>query len=99
MTATCIDNFDRGFITLNKEYGVVNYSVANIEIVADCGTVRCYPKKIFNIRTETIDTLDIKIKRVESFLEQKKFENKFDCRESSKGIVTGLEIALAILKD
>lgn len=38
-----------------------------------------------------------KIKKIESYLEQKKYELNFENRESSQGVITGLEIALAIL--
>ena len=48
---------------------------------------------------QQLSGLDNKITRIENFLEQKKFEQQFDCRESSRGVITGLEIALSILKD
>lgn len=40
-----------------------------------------------------------KLKRIENFLEHKKFEQNFDCTETLVGIIKGLEISIAILKD
>lgn len=40
-----------------------------------------------------------KLKRIENFLENKKFEQNFDCTETLSGMIKGLEIAIAILKD
>jgi adenylate kinase family enzyme len=39
-----------------------------------------------------------KISRIENYLEQKKYELNFENSESTRGMITGLEIALTILR-
>ena len=40
---------------------------------------------------------DDKVKKIEDFIEQKKYEMKFKNEETQSGVITGLEMALAIL--
>lgn len=48
---------------------------------------------------EINEPLNNKVKRIEDFLEHKKFEQNFDQTPTMNGVIKGLEIALAILKE
>jgi hypothetical protein len=61
-----------------------------------------YKHRFKTVTSETEENnvlLNNKIKKIECFLEHKKFEQNFDQTPTLQGVIKGLEIALAILEE
>ncbi|GAA0102470.1 hypothetical protein UT300012_31850 [Paraclostridium bifermentans] len=91
--------------------GLVNGQIYTVEKASSLGSYKLKELKengwVYKHRFEVVTSeteennisLTNKIKRIECFLEHKKFEQNFDRTPSLGGVIKGLEIALAILED
>ena len=83
------------------------YTVEDIDPICNTYLIKEFNSWFWQNRFEIINcdeskckkALNNKIKRIEDFIEHKKFEQNFDRTPSLGGFIKGLEKALAILED